>query len=43
MSVINSFKDMPMFNFGVRVVTNMNDEDDVLGAKHPAGLSLKES
>lgn len=29
MSVINSFKDMPMFNFGVRVVTNMNDEDRV--------------
>ena len=27
MSILSSFKDLPMYNFGVRVVTNMNDED----------------
>ena len=27
MAILSSFKDLPMFNFGVRVVTNMNDED----------------
>jgi len=27
MAMLSSFKDLPMFNFGVSVVTNMNDED----------------
>ena len=27
MAILSSFKDLSMFNFGVRVVTNMNDED----------------
>ena len=27
MSVLNSFQDLPLFNFGVRVITGMNDDD----------------
>jgi hypothetical protein len=27
MKVLSSFKDLPMYNFGVRVVTEMNDQD----------------
>lgn len=40
MSVLSSFRDLPMYNFGVRVVTEMNDQDKAyLEANIQAALS----
>jgi hypothetical protein len=43
MKVLSSFKDLPMYNFGVRVVTEMNDRDRAyLEANIQAALSIGE-
>jgi hypothetical protein len=43
MTVLSSFKDLPMYNFGVRVVTEMNDQDKAyLEANIQAALSTGE-
>jgi hypothetical protein len=43
MKVLSSFKDLPMYNFGVRVVTEMNDRDKAyLEANIQAAISIGE-
>jgi hypothetical protein len=43
MKVLSSFKDLPMYNFGVRVVTEMNDKDKAyLEANIQAAISIGE-
>ena len=43
MKILSSFKDLPMYNFGVRVVTEMDDQDKAyLEANIQAALSIGE-
>jgi hypothetical protein len=43
MKVLSSFRDLPMYNFGVRVITEMNDRDRAyLEANIQAALSIGE-